>query len=329
MKYLHSITLDFRDISGIYEDELVEIMNIVGLESSTIIYDLLKSTSIPIKKKIQNKKSHINIMKIALILKIYVELKTATNPPSIFINFKSKTFNVVTSKYHSEINKSILFSFENDEFIGYDQHYKILVLNNVLVSAYKANSNTNYDDLLQTTFSLINSDHKLNENIYNTILDTITNIHAVTGVVDISESGHIQFNEKFNLNNASIILTPGFNIHNIAKAIVGINESCVKVQDLLTHSVNKFKYPEINHIISLIETRILNIIDLPENVKNNSKLHVKYDGKNYMISLEFDGYILLRELPNVLNCTEEDYINIANQIKHKAIQLFQKPENDI
>jgi len=111
-------------------------------------------------------------------------------------------------------------------------------------------------------------------------------------------------------------------MYNLAKGIISINSSCVKARDILTQSINKHKVSEIVDTKAKIESVILKAINLPDNIKINSKMHVGYDGKVYTIQCEFDGYVLIRNLPNVMVLSNEDCIAIANQYTIKAIQLF-------
>jgi len=331
MKHTYSIVLNLGDMYKLYDDESSIIIDILGKDLSSDVYDLVKNSGINLIHRNNEvgdnatKISYVNIMKIALIIRIYKELEFADNPPDISVMFRSKSFKIYQSD--KTIDKIITFNFEEDNFKDKDQHYKALILNGNIVSIYKASFQTNYGSLMDSKHSLINSDHKLKPNTYEILSETISNISAITGIVDISESTDIKFQEKINIQDSVITLTPGFNIHNIAKAIISVNETCVKAQDLLTQSVNKHKASEIDKTLRLIETNIINKINIPDNVKINSKLHVEYDGRNYVISLGFDGYVLSRYLPNIVNLSDIDCMNIAEQIKRKAIQLFSKPEH--
>jgi len=340
MKHSYSIIFDLGDIHKLYDNEVSMIIDILGKDMSSNVYDLANTVGIDIisRKNEVNKSlplksigikstdiSYLNVMKIALIIRIYKELESADNPPDISVIFKSKSFKVYQSE--KTIDKIITFNFEQDDFKDKEQHYKALVLNGNIVCIYKASIQTNYNLLMSSKHSLINSDHKLKPNTYEILSETISNISAITGIIDINESIDIKFQEKANEQNSIITLTPGFNIHNIAKAIINLNNTCVRAQDLLTQSINNHKVSEIDKTLQLIETRIVDKIDIPSNVKLNSKMHVEYDGKNYIISLGFDGYVLSRYLPNVFNLSDIDCINIAEQIKYKAIQLFSKPDN--
>lgn len=332
MKHAYSIIFNLGDIHKLYDNEVSMIIDILGKDMSSDVYNLANTVGIsiiPRKNEVDKTStsdiSYPNIMKIALIIRIYKELESADNPPNISVIFKSKIFKV----YQSEklVDRIITFNFEQDNFKDKKQHYRTLVLNGNIVSIYKASIQTNYNLLMNSKHSLINSDHKLKPNTYEILSETISNISAITGIIDINESIDIKFQEKTNEQNSIITLTPGFNVYNIAKAIINLNKTCVKTQDLLTQSVNNHKVSEIDKILQLIETKIVDKINIPSNVKLNSKMHVEYDGKNYMISLEFDGYVLSRYLPNVFNLSDIDCINIAEQIKYKAIQLFSKPEH--